>query len=180
MGGPLEVVCGCMFSGKTEELARRVKRATYAKQIINIFVPPGQQRAERSLAELTGISVHPLIHTLDEEVDAGVDLIVIDEAQFFPLESKIILEILQATKFDISVVVAGLDLDFAERPFGLMPQFLAVADRVTKLTAVCMKCHKGVATRTQRLTKDTTQVVVGDRDAYEARCRACYIHDSGM
>ena len=185
----LEVVVGPMYSGKSAELVRRVRLAEIARMPVRVFRPRVDTRtAEEVVFSRNGTRVAARLVASTAELfrhlPRDVAVVGLDEAQFFPED------IVEAVGFLLArgtrIVVAGLDLDFAGRPFGPMPTLLALADTVDKLTAVCMKCHSLYATRTQRLvggapaTVDSPQVLVDDLQghsavtSYEARCLACY------
>ena len=172
-GGWLEVIAGCMYAGKTEELIRRCRRATYAKQVVRIFKPAIDNRySETDVVThlghtFTACPVHSSIELYDMADEA--DLVGIDEAQFFDPTLVEVAE--QLAKQGKRVIVVGLDLDFAGNPFGPMPQLMAVAEYVTKVHAVCVVCGNN-ASRSQRITAEESQVVVGAEGIYEARCRA--------
>ncbi len=178
--GIIEVVCGGMFSGKTEELMRRLKRAQYAKQKIQVFKPVIDQRysvdhvQSHDANKILSIPVQTAKEILDR-VDDNTRIVGIDEAQFF---DDTIVEVAQKLAYrGTRVICAGLDMDFRGQPFGPMPKLLAVAESVTKLSAVCVVCG-APATRSQRVTRGETvgdnQVLVGSHDYYEARCRICH------
>ena len=183
--GMIEVVCGSMFSGKTEELMRRLKRAQYAKQKIQVFKPLIDQRysvdhvQSHDANRILSMPVKTAKEILDN-VDDNTRIVGIDEAQFF---DDAIVEVAQKLAYrGTRVICAGLDMDFRGQPFGPMPKLLAVAESVTKLSAVCMVCG-AQATRSQRMiseietpTEENTQsqVLVGAHDYYEARCRFCH------
>ncbi len=187
--GCIEVVCGSMFSGKTEELMRRLKRAQYAKQKIQVFKPVIDQRystdhvQSHDANKILSTPVKTAKEILDR-VDDNTRIVGIDEAQFF---DDYIVEVAQKLAYrGTRVICAGLDLDFKGQPFGPMPLLLAVAESVTKLSAVCVVCG-APATRSQRLVAQTEtipaendsnfkegQVLVGAHDYYEARCRICH------
>lgn len=177
--GWIEVICGSMFSGKSEELIRRVRRATYGNLSVKVFKPAIDNRyAEDSIVSHNGTSVlaRPLDHSTDilDVVDENVDVVGIDEVQFF---DEHVVEVAQ-TLADRGhrVIVAGLDLDFRGEPFGCMPTFMAVSESVTKLSAICPVCGSP-ATRTQRLidgrpaSYDEPIILVGASESYEPRCR---------
>jgi thymidine kinase len=180
--GTIEVVCGSMFSGKTEELMRRLKRAQYAKQKIQVFKPVIDQRY--SVDHVQSHDANRVLSTpvktaweILEKVDDNTRIVGIDEAQFF---DDSIVDVAQKLAFrGTRVICAGLDMDFRGQPFGPMPKLLAVAEQVTKLSAVCVICG-APATRSQRLPQSQThpqsenQVLVGAHDTYEARCRLCH------
>jgi thymidine kinase len=173
--GWIEVICGSMFSGKTEELIRRLKRARIAHLKVEIFKPVIDDRYHRENIvshDENSIVSTPVAHARNILLLAeDVEVVGIDEAQFF---DESILEVcsILADK-GIRVIVAGLDMDYAGKPFGQMPNLLAIADYITKLHAICMKCGN-IAGYSYRKTADVGQVVVGEKDAYEARCRTCF------
>lgn len=174
--GSLEVVCGPMFSGKTEELIRRVKRAQIAKQRVQIFKPAIDTRYDEKK-----VVSHSSISLESEPVENSIDILVrlndftrivaIDEVQFF--DDQIVMVVNKLTNRGYRVICAGLDLDYKATPFGPMPELLAMADTVQKIQAICTVCGSP-ATRTQRLIDTDAQVVLGETDIYEARCRAHY------
>ncbi|MCX6135694.1 MAG: thymidine kinase [Ignavibacteriales bacterium] len=173
--GWIEVVCGCMFSGKTEELIRRSRRAEIAKQRVAIFKPridnrySAQHIVSHSEQSLTSIVVDDASEILEQSKDAQV--IGIDEGQFFKLNLVEVCETL--ANQGKRVIVAGLDQDYRGKPFEPMPQLLAVAEYITKTLAICVVCGNP-ADRTQRKTQQADRVVVGAKDIYEARCRHCF------
>tara|TARA_B100000427_G_scaffold45307_1_gene33477 strand:+ start:1531 stop:2088 length:558 start_codon:yes stop_codon:yes gene_type:complete len=173
--GSIEVICGNMFSGKTEELIRRLRRAKIARLNVKIFKPKIDTRYEEgnivshNQLKLESLAVKSINELNDLTSDA--DVVGIDEAQFF---DESIIEIAK----DLSskgkrVIIAGLDTDFKGEPFGPMPKLMCEADFLDKLQAICVKCGNP-ASYTQRLSKDNKQVVIGETDIYEARCRHCY------
>ena len=173
--GWIEVICGSMFSGKTEELIRRLKRAKIADQSVEIFKPSKDTRYSSSEVvshDARTIASRPVL-TSEEILLVGADVLVIgiDEAQFFDDQLAAVCDEL-ATRGH-RVIAAGLDMDFRGRPFGPMPELLAIAEYVTKLHAICHHCGN-LATHTYRLTTDAETVVLGERDIYEARCRHCF------
>ena len=180
--GWLEVICGCMFAGKTEELIRRINVLSYAKMKIIVFKPRIDDRYSAiEIVSHSGIKVPWLVINkaaeILKEIKADTQVVVIDEVQFFDADIVDICEYL-ADK-GIRVIVAGLDKDFRGEPFGVMPQLLTRAEFVTKLTAVCTKCG-APATRTQRLVNgkpasfNDSIVLVGAVEHYEPRCRHCH------
>ena len=180
--GWLEVICGCMFAGKTEELIRRINVLSYAKMKIIVFKPRIDDRYSAiEIVSHSGIIVPCLVINkaaeILKEIKADTQVVVIDEVQFFDADIVDICEYL-ADK-GIRVIVAGLDKDFRGEPFGVMPQLLTRAEFVTKLTAVCTKCG-APATRTQRLVNgkpasfNDSIVLVGAVEHYEPRCRHCH------
>lgn len=173
--GWIEVICGSMFSGKTEELIRRMKRATIANLKTEILKPAVDNRYDEanvvSHDENTIVSV-AVQHSQNILLLAhDADVIGIDEAQFF--DSGIVSVCDQLALGGKRVIVAGLDMDYLGRPFGPIPQLLAVADYITKLHAICVHCGN-IASRSYRKTKQSGQVVIGELDIYEPRCRVCY------
>ena len=177
--GSIEVICGSMFSGKTDELIRRLVRATIAKQKVQVFKPAIDIRyAVEKVASHTGSTFDaiPVEKSADirSKLDQDTTVVGIDEAQFFDGEVVALAQEL-ATR-NIRVIVAGLDMDFRGEPFGSMPALMAEAEDVTKLHAICMVCG-GDASRTQRLVNgkparyDEPIVIVGASELYEARCR---------
>ena len=174
--GWIEVVCGCMFSGKTEELIRRLNRALIAKQKVEIFKPAVDQRyhAEKIVSHAEReIRSTPVHFANDILLLAGdCDVVGIDEAQFF---DESIVEVCNTLANNGKrVIVAGLDMDFEGRPFGPMPQLLAVAEFVTKVHAICAQTGE-LASFSFRLTENKAQVVLGEKDKYEARSRGAFL-----
>ena len=178
-GGWIEVVCGSMFSGKSEELIRRVRRSQFAKQKIIVFKPEIDDRfSEEAVVSHNGTTViaNPIASSshIVEFVTDDYDVIAIDEAQFF--DEGIVDTVMDLADRGFRVIVAGLDQDFRGNPFGPMPRLLAVAEHITKLQAVCTVCGSP-ASRTQRLINGTPAgeddpiILVGASEAYEARCR---------
>lgn len=174
--GSIEVICGPMFSGKTSELIRRVERAQIAKQRVQIFKPAIDIRYDKE-----GVVSHTSRSVKAEPVENAVDILIrlkdstrvvaIDEVQFF--DEAITTVVVKLAARGYRVICAGLDLDYRALPFGPMPTLLAVADEVVKIHAICTVCG-APATRTQRLSKSKEQVLLGETDAYEARCRGHY------
>jgi thymidine kinase len=173
--GWIEVICGSMFSGKTEELIRRLKRAQIAKQRIEIFKPSIDTRFheievvshDESRIRSTPVTASQNILLLAEDAQ----VIGIDEAQFFDAELPNVAEIL-ASK-GVRVIVAGLDMDFKGQPFGPIPALLAKADYITKLHAICVRCGN-IANYSYRTTDESGKLVLGEKDKYEPRCRTCF------
>jgi thymidine kinase len=173
--GWIEVIAGCMFSGKTEELIRRLRRAQIAKQKVKIFKPKIDTRysesdiVSHSEQSLPSILISDINEVIEQAKDAQV--IGIDEAQFF---SNDIIDICNSLASDGKrVIVAGLDQDYRGIPFEPMPQLLAIAEYITKTLAICMNCGNP-ADKTQRKTTSSERVVVGAAEIYEARCRKCH------
>jgi thymidine kinase len=175
LGGSIEVVCGSMFSGKTEELIRRLNRAKIARLKVEIFSPKADTRyAEDALVSHNSNSIPSTpVENASSILLLGSDVHVIgiDEAQFFDDELPDVCNVL-ANK-GIRVIVAGLDMDFKGRPFGPMPQIMAMAESVTKLHAVCMRCGNP-ALYSYRLVPSDSKVLLGEKESYEPRCRICY------
>lgn len=173
--GWIEVVCGSMFSGKTEELIRRLRRAQFAKQKVEIFKPQIDTRyhEEKVIShqgnEIMSTPVPASSNILLLAND--VDVIGIDEAQFFDMELVNVCK--QLADSGIRVIVAGLDMDFKGNPFGPMPDLLACAEYVTKVHAICMNCGS-LAHISHRKTTETNLVLLGETDSYEPLCRDCY------
>ena len=177
--GWLEVICGCMFAGKTEELIRRINVLSFAKKNIIVFKPKVDNRySETEIVSHAGTKVQCIVVENSKDIlryiKPDTDVVAIDEVQFF---DKSIIEIIEdmANK-GIRVIVAGLDKDFRGEPFGIMPELLARAEFVTKLSACCKVCGQG-ATRTQRIINgkpayyEDPIILVGANESYEARCR---------
>ncbi len=173
--GWIEVICGSMFSGKTEELIRRLNRARIANLQVEIYKPAIDTRyheTEIVSHNSNSIPSSPVNASLNILLmNNGADVIGIDEAQFFDEEIIYVCQTLaeQGTR----VVVAGLDMDYLGRPFGPMPALMAIAEYVTKVHAICMVCGD-LATHSYRKTSNQAQVMLGEKDTYEARCRACF------
>jgi len=181
--GSIEVICGSMFSGKTDELIRRLVRATIAKQNVQVFKPAIDIRyAVEKVTSHAGADFDavPVEKAMDirERVEKDTTVVAIDEAQFF---DPAIVEVAQELAgHGVRVIVAGLDMDFRGEPFGPMPTFMSKAEKVDKLHAICMTCGNE-ASRTQRLVNgkparyDDPVVIVGASELYEARCREHHI-----
>lgn len=174
--GWIEVICGSMFSGKTEELIRRVTRALLAKQKVTIFKPIIDTRYhaenivshnQNSLPSVTIQDAEEIYEHLD-----NCDVVAIDEAQFFG--NNLVEVCMNLANKGYRVVICGLDMDYLGQPFEPIPQLLSIAEYVTKLHAVCMKCGEP-AQFSYRLSKSKEQVEVGETDKYEARCRKCFV-----
>jgi thymidine kinase len=173
--GWIEVICGSMFSGKTEELIRRLKRAKIANQKVEIFKPSIDLRYDRARVvshDENSILAVPIDHSSKLiELSEGFGVIGIDEAQFFDAEIPTICQ--KLALIGKRVIVAGLDMDYQGKPFGPMPDLLAVAEYITKVHAICQHCGN-LATHSYRLADDEDQVLLGEKESYEARCRTCY------
>jgi len=174
--GWIEVICGSMFSGKTEELIRRLKRAKIANQRVEIFKPRLDTRYDEKkvVSHDSNFILATPVKTSRKllELTEGIGVIGIDEAQFFDMELPEICQKL-ALKGK-RVIIAGLDMDFKGRPFGPMPNLLAVAEYITKVHAICQQCGN-LATHSYRLSGEEDTVVIGEKEMYEARCRTCYL-----
>ncbi len=173
--GWIEVICGSMFSGKTEELIRRLKRAKIANLKVEIFKPAIDVRYdENNVVSHDSNSIHSTPIDNSQSIlflANGVDIVGIDEAQFFDDE---IIHVCETLAFNgTRVIVAGLDMDYLGRPFGQMPKLLAIADFITKLHAICVRCGN-LACISYRKTASASQVLLGEKDVYEPRCRKCY------
>lgn len=173
--GWIEVICGSMFSGKTEELIRRINRALIAKQTVKIFKPIVDNRyhssdivshSETSKSGMAITSAHEILGHI-----MANDVICIDEAQFF--DSDIVAICQQLADKKHRVIVAGLDMDSKGRPFGFLPQLMAVAEFVTKLHAICSVCGN-MANHTFRKSQNDADILIGASEIYEARCRTCF------
>lgn len=174
--GQIEVIAGGMFSGKSEELVRRLRRALIARQRVQVFKPSidGRHAADRvvtrDLREVAAKAVSSAAE-LEQRLDPEVQVVGIDEAQFFDV--GLVDLVTRLADRGVRVVVAGLDQDYLRRPFGPMPAILAVAEHVDKMHAVCVVCG-APAHYSQRFAGGAEQVQVGDGESYEARCRRCY------
>jgi thymidine kinase len=174
--GWIEVICGSMFSGKTEELIRRLKRAKIARQKVEIFKPEIDKRYD----DINVVS-HDENAILSTPVQSAsqillltndVNVVGIDEAQFFDNELASVCN--QLASSGIRVIVAGLDMDYLGKPFGPMPELIAIAEEVTKVHAICMSCGD-LAQFTHRMVKDDHLVMLGESESYEPLCRRCYL-----
>ena len=174
--GWIEVICGSMFSGKTEEIIRRLKRAEIARQKVEIFKPAMDVRYH----QLDIVSHNDQIRIRSTPVDSAAGILLlaaeaevvgIDEAQFFDDDLPDVAD--RLAQEGVRVIIAGLDMDFTGAPFGPVPQLLARAEYITKLHAICACCG-GPASYSYRKTDDSGQIMLGEQDVYEARCRACF------
>lgn len=179
--GWIEVVCGSMFSGKTEELIRRLKRAQLAKQKVEIFKPQIDTRYDEiKVVSHQGSEIHstPVPASANILLLANdVDVVGIDEAQFFDMELINVSK--QLADSGVRVIIAGLDMDFQGKPFGPMPQLLACAEYVTKVHAICMRCGN-LAHISHRTADSSHLVLLGETDSYEPLCRDCYNRANNM
>ncbi len=173
--GWIEVICGSMFSGKTEELIRRLKRAQFAKQKVEIFKPSVDTRYhEVKVVSHTGIEIHSTPVASSSNIfllAADTEVVGIDEAQFFDDELPNVCK--QLANRGVRVIVAGLDMDFQGKPFGPMPQLLASAEYVTKVHAICVDCGQ-LAYVSHRTVANENLVLLGETDNYKPLCRQCY------
>ena len=173
--GSIEVIAGSMFSGKTEELIRRLKRAKIAQLKVEIFKPAIDTRY--SVAEVVSHDENSILSTPVESsgnimlLTGDVDVIGIDEAQFF--DFGLIDVSINLANMGIRVIIAGLDMDFKGKPFGPIPGLMAVADHITKVHAICMRCGD-VAQFSHRLSTADKLVLLGEKDEYEPLCRSCF------
>ncbi|HXH99192.1 MAG TPA: thymidine kinase [Sphingobacteriaceae bacterium] len=174
-GGSIEVICGSMFSGKTEELIRRLKRAQIAKMNVEIFKPKTDTRYHESAVvshDLNSIQSTPVENSSSILLlGSNTEVVGIDEAQFFDTELPNVCNKLAAR--GIRVIIAGLDMDFQGEPFGPMPALMAIAEEVTKVQAICAQCGSP-ATYSYRTINNETKVLLGEKESYEPRCRVCY------
>lgn len=174
--GCIEVICGSMFSGKTEELIRRLKRAQFANQKIAVFKPVVDNRysdVDVVSHDLHSVTSRPISSPLEMlEIADDVQVVGIDEAQFFDSSLVEVCKTL-ANEKRVRVIIAGLDTDYLGVPFGPMPQLMAIAEDVQKVHAICVKCGS-LANHSHRLTKSKELVVLGEKDSYEPLCRECY------
>lgn len=173
--GWIEVVCGSMFSGKTEELIRRMKRAQFAKMKVEIFKPSIDTRYhEIKVVSHDSNEIHSTPVQGSANIPllaAGCDVVGIDEAQFF--DDGLVQVCNELASQGIRVIVAGLDMDFRGKPFGPVPQLMACAEYVTKVHAICMRCGQ-LANHSHRISGGDTVVQLGEKDSYEPLCRDCF------
>ncbi len=173
--GCIEVICGSMFSGKTEELIRRLKRAQFAKQKIEIFKPTVDKRY--SDLDVVSHDLHKIPCTPIKDparmlnVAADVEVVGVDEAQFF---DESLVQVCQTlANRGVRVIVAGLDTDYLGKPFGPIPGLMAIAEDVQKVHAICVRCGN-LANHSHRLSRSKKLVVLGEKDVYEPLCRECF------
>ncbi len=176
VGGSIEVICGSMFSGKTEELIRRLKRAQIARLCVEIFKPKTDTRYNETDVvshNQNAIPSIPVDHSsaLLLMITDNVDVVGIDEAQFFDDQLPQVCNLL--ANRGIRVIIAGLDMDFKGNPFGPMPAIMAMAESVTKVYAVCVQCGNS-ALYSYRLVPNEAKVMLGEKESYEPRCRMCF------
>lgn len=175
LGGSIEVICGSMFSGKTEELIRRLRRAQIAKLQVEIFKPKTDTRYDETAVvshDLNSIHSTPVDHSSAILLyGSNTQIVGIDEAQFFDDELPAVC--VKLANKGVRVIIAGLDMDFTGKPFGPIPALMAIAEEVTKVHAVCMKCG-GPALFSFRLVENKNQLLLGEKENYEPRCRVCF------
>ncbi|MBK8196413.1 MAG: thymidine kinase [Lewinellaceae bacterium] len=173
--GWIEVICGCMFSGKTEELIRRLKRAKIAGMKVEVFKPKVDTRYDETAIvshDTSSVLAQPLERASKMlQISADTVVVGIDEAQFFDAELPEICA--QLALRGVRVIAAGLDMDYRGIPFGPMPQLLATAEYVTKVHAICVHCGN-LATHSYRLADGESVLLLGEKEHYEPRCRSCY------
>lgn len=176
--GWIEVVVGSMFSGKTEELIRRLRRAQIANQKVGIFKPAIDTRySETEVVSHAGASIPSQAVTSSQQIlllAGDVKVVAIDEAQFF--DAGIVNVAMELANSGVRVIVAGLDMDYTGKPFGPIPAILANAEFVTKVHAICQKCGS-LANYSFRKAAVASQVLLGEKDSYEPRCRHCFYED---
>lgn len=177
--GWIEVICGSMFSGKTEELIRRLKRAQIAKLKVEIFKPSIDVRYDETAVvshDANSIPSTPVDNSRNIMILAqDVDVVGIDEAQFF--DEGIVDVCNYLAKRGIRVIVAGLDMDYLGKPFGPMPALLSIAEYVTKVHAICMKCG-ALAQYSHRMVVNDKLVLLGEKDSYQPLCRSCFLEET--
>lgn len=173
--GSIEVICGSMFSGKTEELIRRMKRAQYAKQKVEIFKPSVDNRYDEIKVvshDSNSIPSSPVPSSSNILLLANdVQVVGVDEAQFF--DDGLTEVCNQLANNGVRVIIAGLDMDYLGKPFGPMPALLAIAEYVTKVHAICMRCGN-LANHSHRITDEADLVLLGETNNYEPLCRDCF------
>lgn len=174
--GSIEVICGSMFSGKTEELIRRLKRAKIARQKVEIFKPAVDKRySEDDIVSHDSNAIHSTPVDNSRSIllmTSDVDVVGIDEAQFF--DDGIIEVCTELANNGTRVIIAGLDMDFRRIPFGPMPALLAIADDVSKVHAICVECGH-IANYSYRLVNSDRRVLLGEKNEYQPLCRKCYL-----
>jgi len=173
--GCIEMICGPMFSGKTEELIRRLKRAIIAKNKVAVFKPEIDKRySDEFVVSHNNNSIQSITINNSKDIinlSKDINIIGIDEIQFFNID---IIEVcINLANSGKRIIISGLDKDFKGAPFGIMPNLMCEAEQVTKLTAICNQCGE-YASFTKRITDNKDQVLLGETDIYEANCRACF------
>jgi thymidine kinase len=176
--GWIEVICGSMFSGKTEELIRRLKRAKIAKQNVEIFKPHIDTRYDAvNVVSHDSNSIHSTPVNSSSQIllmTSTVDVVGIDEAQFFDENLPSVCDTLAAR--GIRVIVAGLDMDYLGKPFGPLPHLMAIAEYVTKVHAICMNCGS-LANHSHRTVTNSARIMIGEQDSYIPLCRRCFVEE---
>ena len=173
--GSIEVICGSMFSGKTEELLRRLKRAEFAKLTIAVFKPKVDKRYDKQKVvshddnNIEAVSIGSAKDIL--KLTNQIQVVAIDEAQFF--DSELIAVCTELANARVRVIIAGLDMDFLGKPFGIMPQLLAIAEHITKVHAICIDCC-AIANHSFRMTDDKNLIKIGEKEEYKPLCRECF------
>ena len=173
--GSIEVICGSMFSGKTEELLRRLKRAEFAKLTIAVFKPKVDKRYDKQKVvshddnDIEAVSIGSAKDIL--KLTNQIQVVAIDEAQFF--DSELIAVSTKLANSGIRVIIAGLDMDFLGKPFGIMPDLLAIAEHITKVHAICIDCG-AIANHSFRKTNDKDLIQIGEKEEYKPLCRDCF------
>ena len=174
--GGIEVICGSMFSGKTEELLRRLKRAQFAKLDIAVFKPKIDKRYDtRKVVSHDENTINAIPVDCAKNILQLVDkaqVVAIDEAQFFDVDLVTVCN--ELANAGVRVIIAGLDMDFLGKPFGVIPQILAIAEHITKVHAICVDCT-AIANHSYRKTTDTALVKLGEKEEYKALCRKCFL-----
>lgn len=176
--GHIEVICGCMFSGKTEELIRRLKRAKIARQQVEIFKPKVDVRYDDvNVVSHDSNSIHSTPVDSSEQIllmTSNVDVVGIDEAQFFDEGLPAVCQ--KLADRGIRVVVAGLDMDYLGKPFGPIPHMMAISEYVTKVHAICIRCGN-LANFSHRIVSNDSRILLGEQESYVPLCRSCYNED---
>ena len=174
--GNIEVICGSMFSGKTEELLRRVKRAKFSKLTIAVFKPQVDKRYDNqkvvshddnTIEAISIKSAKDILKLIDQ-----VQVVAVDEAQFF--DSELVSVCAELANSGIRVIIAGLDMDFLGKPFGIMPKLLAIAEHITKVHAICTDCCS-IANHSFRKNTDKNLIQIGEKEEYKPLCRDCFL-----
>lgn len=175
LSGSIEVICGSMFSGKTEELIRRLRRAQIAKLNVEIFKPKTDTRYDENSVvshDLNSIQSTPVENAASILLlSSNTEVVGIDEAQFFDDQLPEVCNTL--ANRGIRVIIAGLDMDFQGKPFGPMPELMSIAEIVNKVHAVCLQCG-GPATYSYRTVPSESKILLGEKESYEPRCRTCF------
>lgn len=173
--GWIEVICGCMFSGKTEELIRRLKRAKIASQRVEVFKPRLDTRYDETSVvshDTNSLLAQPVENSSKLlKISADTTVVGVDEAQFF--DAGLVQVCQDLALRGVRVIAAGLDMDFRGQPFGPLPHLMAVSEYVTKVHAICVHCGN-LATHSYRLAEGDAVVLLGEKEQYEPRCRNCY------